>query len=87
MQKPNHPYKSTPRPGEWTDVLATDIISHFVGQHVAIINKRVVAVGNSYETVLAEAREKFPEEVPYLMFIPNPDDDASPTTDTTVTQA
>ena len=70
------PHKATPRPGDWTDVLAADVINNYIGKHIAIINKRVVAVGDSYEDALEEARRKFPDETPYLAHIPDPADEA-----------
>ncbi len=62
-----------PRPGDWTDVLSQGVIENYVGRHIAIIFKRVVAVGDSYDQVLEEALRLFPEETPYLAFIPAKD--------------
>ena len=64
--------KNQHRPGEWRDVLATDVINRYYGQHIAIIHKRVVAAGNSYEEVLRQAEEAFPTEMPYIAYIPVP---------------
>lgn len=58
------------RPGQWVDVLAPDIIDRFVGHHIAIIHKRVVAAGNSYEEVLKTSQELYPDETPYIAYIP-----------------
>ncbi len=58
------------RPGEWRDVLAPDVIKHYIGQHIAIIHKRVVASGRSYEEVLKAAEELYPNEMPYIAYIP-----------------
>lgn len=66
---PDEPSESS-RPGEWRDALATDVIKHYVGQHIAIVHKRVVASGASYEEVLKAAEELYPNEMPYIAFIP-----------------
>jgi len=60
------------RPGEWRDVLASDVINRYYGQHIAIVHKRVVAAGNSYEEVLRQAEEAYPTEMPYIAYIPVP---------------
>jgi hypothetical protein len=52
-----------------------------------IISKRVVAVGDSYDAVFAESRQKYPDEMPYLVFIPHPADDMLPAPDSTVSGA
>jgi hypothetical protein len=61
------------RPGEWRDVLAPEVINNFRGKHIAIIHKKVVAVGETYEHVRVQAEELFPNEMPYLAYIPEDD--------------
>ena len=58
------------RPGEWRDVLAPEVISQYVGQHIAIVHKQVVAAGNTYEEVLQTAESLYPDEMPYIAYIP-----------------
>ena len=58
------------RPGEWRDVLAPEVMTRYVGKHIAIIHKRVVAAGTSYEEVLEAAEELYPSEMPYIAYIP-----------------
>jgi hypothetical protein len=62
--------KMAPRPGDWVDVLAPHVIDQFRGKHIAIIHKRVVASGTSYGGVLEKSGELFPDETPYLAYIP-----------------
>ncbi|HEY3330317.1 MAG TPA: DUF5678 domain-containing protein [Capsulimonadaceae bacterium] len=62
--------RDTSRPGAWVDVLAPEIIDRFVGRHIAIVHKRVVAAGDSYDEVLKTATELFPDELPYIAYIP-----------------
>lgn len=58
------------RPGEWRDVLAPEVMERYIGKHIAIIHKRIVAAGDTYEFVRAEAQKLYPDETPYLAFIP-----------------
>ena len=67
-----HSSSDPQRPGEWRDVLAPDIINRYYGQHIAIVHKRVVAAGASYEEVLHQAEEAYPSEMPYIAYIPKP---------------
>ena len=59
------------RPGEWRDVLAPEVMGRYIGKHIAIIHKKVVAVGETYDTVRAEADRLYPNEMPYLAYIPD----------------
>jgi hypothetical protein len=68
--------KVVPRPGDWTDVLAPKVINQYLGKHIAIIHKRVVASGGSYDGVLEKAQQLYPDETPYLAYIPTPDEAA-----------
>lgn len=58
------------RPGEWRDVLAPEVMERYIGKHIAIIHKRIVAAGDTYEFVREEAQKLYPDETPYLAFIP-----------------
>ena len=58
-------------PGGWRDVLAPDVLKNYVGQHIAIVNKRVIASGATYEQVYKLVRELYPDEVPYIALIHN----------------
>lgn len=58
------------RPGEWRDVLAPEVMERYIGKHIAIIHKRIVAAGDTYEFVREEAQRLYPDETPYLAFIP-----------------
>jgi hypothetical protein len=62
--------RSLSRPNDWTDVLAPEIISQFLGKHIAIVYKRVVASGPSFDAVFEECVKLFPEETPYMAYIP-----------------
>ena len=63
----------TPRlTNEWTDVLSPKIINQYVGSHIAIVHKAVVASAESYEAVVEEALRLFPDETPYIAFIATP---------------
>jgi hypothetical protein len=62
--------QSQPRPGEWRDVLAPEVMERYIGKHIAIIHKRIVAAGDTYEFVREEAQRLYPDETPYLAFIP-----------------
>ncbi len=64
------PARDNTRPGEWLDVLAPDVMNQFVGKHIAIVRKRVIAAGNSYEEVVQAAKASHPDEVPYIAYIP-----------------
>ena len=66
--------RATSRPHDWTDVLAPEIIKQFVGKHIAIIYKRVIASGTSYDRVLEECIRLFPDETPYMAYIPTPEE-------------
>jgi hypothetical protein len=59
------------RPGEWRDVLATEVLDQYVGRHIAVINKKVVAVGDTYEQVRIAADVQYPNDMPYLAYIPD----------------
>jgi hypothetical protein len=61
--------QTEPAPG-WSDVLAPKVINQFIGSHIAIVHKKVVAAGDSYEAVVEEAERLFPDETPYYAFIP-----------------
>jgi hypothetical protein len=74
------PQSGPSRPGEWRDVLAPEIMERYIGKHIAIIHKRVVAAGDTYEFVRAEAQKLYPDETPYLAFIPRTSD-SQPTPD------
>ncbi len=67
---PIHP-RHKQRPGEWRDVLAPEIIGQYTGKHIAIVYKKVVAVGDTYEDVRAQAEQLYPNEMPYLAYIAN----------------
>ena len=69
------------RPGEWRDVLAPEVINSYRGKHIAIIHKNVVAVGETYGDVRLQAEELFPNEMPYLAYIPEKDDEFDEGTD------
>jgi len=58
------------RPGEWRDALATDVMKHYIGKHIAIVHKQVVASGTSYDDVFRVAEELYPDEMPYIAYIP-----------------
>jgi hypothetical protein len=45
-------------------------MERYVGKHIAIVHKRVVAAGDTYEFVREEAQKLYPDETPYLAFIP-----------------
>ena len=62
--------QSQARPGEWRDVLAPEVMERYIGKHIAIIHKRIVAAGDTYEFVREEAQRLYPDETPYLAFIP-----------------
>jgi hypothetical protein len=62
------------RPGEWRDVLAPEVMSRYAGKHIAIIYKKVVAAGDTFESVRNAAEKLFPNEMPYLAYIPAADD-------------
>ncbi|HEX5323987.1 MAG TPA: DUF5678 domain-containing protein [Capsulimonadaceae bacterium] len=64
------PQSAPPRPGEWRDVLAPEVMERYIGKHIAIVHKRVVAAGDTYEFVREEAQKLYPDETPYLAFIP-----------------
>jgi hypothetical protein len=59
------------RPGEWRDVLAPEVLDQYVGRHIAVIHKKVVACGDTYEQVRLAAEAQFPNEMPYLAYIPD----------------
>jgi hypothetical protein len=59
------------RPGEWRDVLATEVLDQYIGRHIAVIQKRVVAAGDTYEHVRSEAEKLFPNEMAYFAYIPD----------------
>ncbi len=63
--------KPKARPGEWRDVLAPEVMGRYIGKHIAIIHKKVVAVGETYEDVRIEADKLYPNEMPYLAYIPD----------------
>jgi len=52
-------------------VIATEVLDQYIGRHIAVIQKRVVAVGDTYENVRAEAERMFPNEMAYYAFIPD----------------
>jgi hypothetical protein len=62
------------RPNDWTDVLAPEVIRQFEGKHIAIVYKRVIASGSTFDAVLEECLQLFPEETPYLAYIPTPEE-------------
>jgi hypothetical protein len=62
------------RPGEWRDVLAPEILALYQGRHIAVIHKKVVAAGSTFTEVRTEANRLFPNEMPYLAYIPVPGD-------------
>jgi hypothetical protein len=62
------------RPNDWTDVLAPEVIRQFEGKHIAIVYKRVVASGSTFDAVLEECLQLFPNETPYLAYIPTPEE-------------
>jgi hypothetical protein len=59
------------RPGEWRDVLANEVLDQYVGRHIAVIHKKVVAAGDTYEQVRTAAEALYPNEMPYLAYIPD----------------
>ena len=59
------------RPGEWRDVLAPEVLDQYVGRHIAVIHKKVVAAGDTYEQVRIAAEQLYPNEMPYLAYIPD----------------
>jgi hypothetical protein len=55
---------------EWPSALAGAAYARYAGKHLAIVRKRIIAVADTYESALAAAHAQFPDEMPYIAFIP-----------------
>lgn len=51
--------------------MATDL-SAYLGEWVAIVEKKVVAHGSSVKDVYGKAKRSFPGKVPFLACVPKP---------------
>lgn len=49
-------------------------ISEELGQHlgkwIAVIDEKIVAIGDNFKDVYAEAKEKYPNKEPFIMKVP-----------------
>ena len=54
---------------EYSFYLSTDL-SRYLGQWVAIVDKKVVSNGKNAKTVYDEAKKRFPAKVPFIACVP-----------------
>lgn len=50
--------------------LTTDV-NQFIGQWIAICDKKIVSHGNDVKAVFKEAREQFPKKQPLMVRVPD----------------
>lgn len=51
-----------------------EIVRKYRHKVIAILNQRIVAVGNSYKKVDVQVQREFPDRVPMLFEVPGPED-------------
>ncbi len=47
-----------------------DKLTKYIGKWIAVVNDQVVAEGKDSKEVYAEAKDKHPDMVPFLMLVP-----------------
>ena len=52
----------------------SELVSHYAGKYVAVVNEKLVAVGKSGKEVEDKAREVEPHKVPSVLRIPREED-------------
>ena len=55
---------------DWFNEHSKELSEKYPGKHLAIVDNKVVAVGDSAVTVFREAKSKFPDKKVSLAYIP-----------------
>jgi hypothetical protein len=52
----------------------SELVTKYAGKHIAVVNQKLVAVGESGPEVEAEARKIYPRKIPSVLRIPREED-------------
>jgi hypothetical protein len=52
----------------------SELVTQYAGKYVAVVNEKLVAVGNSGKEVEAKAREVEPKKMPSVLRVPREED-------------
>jgi hypothetical protein len=58
----------------WVVEHFSELVTKHAGKYVAVVNERLVAVGDSRRDVEAKAREVEPEKIPSVLRVPREED-------------
>jgi len=47
-----------------------ELVERYGGKYIAVVDKKIVAIGNSPAEVDRKAREQFPNEIPSVIHVP-----------------
>ncbi len=51
-----------------------ELVTKYAGRYIAVVNEQVVVVGRRAKEVDDTAREKYPDHVPSVLFVPREED-------------
>lgn len=59
---------------EWFERNFEDVVQRYPHKAIAVVGKDIVAVGNSEKEVDETARNKYPNEIPFVVTVPSEED-------------
>lgn len=59
---------------EWLEEHFEEIVTKYPHKAIAIVREEIVAIGDSEKEVDRIAREKYPEEIPFVITVPSEED-------------
>ena len=63
-------YRKAEHEDSWFGENIEELAKKHAGEHVAIIDETPVAFGKDFKDAYDHAKEKFPDKVPYVAYIP-----------------
>jgi len=58
------------REHEWFAEHSAELAEKYPGKYIAIVNEEIAAIGDEPKKVDEEARKKYPESIPLVVYLP-----------------